>query len=513
MKIDTQQLENRQVKLTVEVDPSQVDEAKRRAARKIAQSTKIPGFRPGKAPYSIVERHVGESAILEEAIEFLVNDVYPKALDESGLKPYGPGALEGIPSKDPMTFEFVIPLEAVVELPDYRAVRLDYNRETVDENQVEQTVNNIREQQAEVTPVERPAQEGDEVTVKLGATRKEVKEGESPTFIRERSVPIIVRPEGGDAEAGDEWPYAGFSRSLVGMSIGDERTITYTFPEESAFELLRGTQVDYHFVVEGVKERKLPALDDELAKSMGEYGTLEEMRTDIHDRLEKQSKETYDSEYEDKILDQLISESKIEYPPQMLEDEIDSLIRQLENRLSYQGLDMDAYLKSRSMDMPALREELKEGAVTRLKKFLVVREVAEKEDVHADPQEVQNETTNWLASYTRGMNPSQAKKVVTQELVANLITNVTSDLTIHATLERLRAIAAGENPELPVHDHNHGEETAEETAAPKKKTRKAAAKKVQTEEIAEAAPETVNEQPPAEKKTRKTKKSASTESE
>lgn len=504
MKINTETLENRQARMIVEVETPQLDEAKRRAARKIAQSTKIPGFRPGKAPYNIIERHVGDAAILEEAIELLVNDIYPKALDESGLKPYSAGSLEGIPSKDPLTFEFIVPLEPLIELPDYRSIRIDYDLQPVDPSQVDQTITNIQEQQAQVTPVDRAAKEGDEVTIHLRADRKVVKEGESPTFIRDRSVPVIIRPESAEDLTGEEWPFPGFSRNLVGLNVSSEVTVDYTFPEDSTFELLRGTEVAYHFTVESIKERKLPDLDDELAKSMGEYNTFEEMKKDIQDRLEKQSAENFNSEYEDKILDQLVGDAKVEFSPQMLEDEIDSLLRQLENRLGYQGLDMDAYLKSRSMDMDALREELKPVAETRLKKFLILAEVSRKEDIRVNPQAVQNEATNMLGQYSQGMSPSQAKKAFSQEFVANLINTVASDMTIRATLDRLRDIASGKAPALEPHDHEHEPEAAET----KKKPKKAAAKKSKPEAAVEEPQPEAETSEPAEKKPRKAKKAA-----
>jgi len=122
LKIDKEHLEDQQVKLTVEIDTDQVEASKRKAAKKIARQIKVPGFRPGKAPYQVIRRQVGDEAIMEESIELLVNDVYPKIIEEAEIEPYGPGNLENVVNLDPMTLEFVVPLMAEIEVPDYQSI-------------------------------------------------------------------------------------------------------------------------------------------------------------------------------------------------------------------------------------------------------------------------------------------------------------------------------------------------------------------------------------------------------
>ncbi len=143
MKIDTQPLEDHQIKLTVEVEPKPFEESKQRAARKLARQAKIPGFRPGKAPYPVIVRHIGEPAIVEEAIEILVNDIYPEAIKEANIEAYGPGYLEQIVSIDPPTFEFIVPLRAEVVLGDYHSVRLPYDQTDIPPEQVDEVVKNL----------------------------------------------------------------------------------------------------------------------------------------------------------------------------------------------------------------------------------------------------------------------------------------------------------------------------------------------------------------------------------
>jgi trigger factor len=174
LKIDKQFTEDHQAKLTVELEPQNLEEAKHRAARKIAQKVKIPGFRPGKAPYPVVLRTVGEAAVLDEAMEILVNERYPKIIEESGIQPYGPGSLENIQKLDPPTLEFLVPLDAEVTLSDYHALRFPYELKPITEEEVDQTIEDLQDRMAVLEPVDRPAQEGDQVFIHLSSERKEV---------------------------------------------------------------------------------------------------------------------------------------------------------------------------------------------------------------------------------------------------------------------------------------------------------------------------------------------------
>ena len=167
MKLTTLPLEDHQVKLTVEVEPKPFEDAKQRAARKLARQVKIPGFRPGKAPYPVIVRHLGEAAILEEAIEILVDDIYPQAIKEAEIVPYGPGALEKIVQMDPPVFEFVVPLKAVVEVGDYLSIRLPYDLPEITDDKVEEIITSLQDRQALIEPVERPAHEGDLLRVQV----------------------------------------------------------------------------------------------------------------------------------------------------------------------------------------------------------------------------------------------------------------------------------------------------------------------------------------------------------
>jgi trigger factor len=446
LKIESQTLEDHQVKLTVEVETEKLSEAKIQAARKLAKQVKIPGFRPGKAPYQVVARQVGDAAILEEAMELLIDDVYPKVIEEAEIHPYGPGKLEKIVSTEPPVFEFVVPLEAKVVLGDYRSIRHPYELKEVPEQDVANVLDDLRERQAVIEPVDRPAQPGDLVDLLLGATRTTPVIGEEAVLIRERSTPIVItsHPEDEeDVEAKREWPYPGFSSQVIGLSADDEKTFTYSFADDAEFEALRGIEAEFHFRVEDVKSRTLPELNDEFASTVGEYSSLEALRSEIRSDLEQHAKQEYDEEYEDEILQEAIDQSDIKYPPQMLEHEVDSVIDNLKNRLERQKLEMDLYLKSRQMDMDGLRAEARPVAESRLKRTLVLLEIANAEKLEVSQEELQNETVRTMDVLSRTLPEKDARRLNNRQVFSNVVENVMADMVIKQALVRLRDISSG----------------------------------------------------------------------
>ncbi len=260
-----------------------------------------------------------------------------------------------------------------------------------------------------------------------------------------------------------------FAETLLGLQTGDEKVIEYTYPEDAFLESLRGTSAIFRIKVSDIKLRKLPELNDEFAQSVGEYETLEALRKVVRENLEGQSKKEYDEKYDNQIVDAIVKDLSFKYPPQMLENETNALLRQLESRLAEQNLDMAAYLKTRRMEEADLRKELAPAAELRMTRSLVLFEIAKQENIKVDQNELQNETVRTLDSINRIYSPKESRKMVTEPFINNMISSIAADLTVTHTLERLQSIAKGELPPA-------GE--AASSAEPKpKRTKKAAAKK------------------------------------
>ncbi|UCH60335.1 MAG: trigger factor [Anaerolineales bacterium] len=455
MKVETAHLEDHQVKLTVEIETSALESAKRKAARKIARQIKIPGFRPGKAPYPIVLRQVGEASVLEEAIEILIQDIYPEIIKTAEIEPFGPGTLENILSTEPPKFEFVVPLKATVELSDYKRVRESYEPEGIKDEDVEDVIDNLLEQHAISEPVDRNSQTGDLVHIQINVS-KVGEEDDSNPLIKERPINILIT----DKDEEDEWPFPGFAKHLLDLKVGDRKQIKYRYDDDTQYDNFRNVDAIFDVEVMGVSSRTLPQRDDEFAQSVGAFSSIDELRKTIRENLENQALTSYNAEYDERILEKIVDESSISYPPQMLEKEIDAIIHNLNERLEQQGLSMDLYLKSRQLEMESLRDETRSVAETRLKKSLVLLEAADLENIQIDPQELQVETEKTLGEASRVLPEREYRKLVKGEVASNLVGNIMMEMLIEKTRQRLREISRGEasETETPENDEMESEQ-------------------------------------------------------
>lgn len=440
LNIEKEYLENHQVKLTVAVSSDRFDNAKRSAARKLSKGVKIPGFRPGKAPYNVIVRHVGEATIIEEGLEILVNDIYPEIINESGINPYSSGTLESVEELDPPVLKFIVPLEAEVELGDYKAIQRDYQVDPISDQQIDIIIENIREQQAVIEPVDREAIPGDIVSVKIvGKNIGEQSKDEDAVVVKERVLSILIKESIDNAS---EWPYPGFSSNLSKHKNGEQIIVSHKYDEDTPYENLRNLEVEFLVDIESVRSRTLPDLDEEFLSAIGDYESIEKLREDILESVTQESTERYQEEYDEAILEELISTSNIKYPPQMVENQINSLINNLEVNLQEQNLDMDLYLKSRQMDLDGLRDELKPIAESRIIRTIVLMEIAKLENITIDPAELQEETL----SVIKGMNSlSDSERIkITENNLENITGNVLASLIVNKAMNRFRDIANGQ---------------------------------------------------------------------
>ncbi|MBC8509025.1 MAG: trigger factor [Anaerolineales bacterium] len=441
MKIEQEILEDRQVKLNVEIDDEPWQKAKHQAARRLAKRVKIPGFRPGKAPYPVIVRNIGEGPIVEEALEILIDDVYPKVLDEAEIEPYGPGRLEEVEELDPPKLEFVIPLQPEVEVGDYKAIEIEYEAPVVEDAEVDEALENMRQQQAVNEPVERAAEDGDIVYMRVSGKRLDVKDEEEAMLYDQQFSSARL---GQEDSATDRQFFEGFSEEIVGLAPEEQKSFNHTYPDDYEDEELQGVEVEFTVDVTNVQAYSLPKLDDEFAKSSSEFDTIEEMREDIKTRLQEQAELTYADEYENQVVDKLIAESTLSYPPQMVENEKKDILANLDFRLSQQGLNKDIYMQFRGVSEEEFEEEIDETAEQNVKRTMVLYEVANAEEIKPDSDKFNETTESALGSVTANMTPQQIKDMQKGGQMANLITNIAADLTLRQTIEYLVAIAKGE---------------------------------------------------------------------
>jgi trigger factor len=472
LKVETQSRDDQQVKLVVEIEPEQIEQYRQRAARKIGKQTKIPGFRPGKAPYDVIRRVVGEEYIDNQALELLVTEIYPKAVTEAGIDPSGPGMEDSI-SLNPPKFEFIVPLMPETTLGDYRALRMAYEAPKVSDEEIDQYIRNMQTSYATAEPKEGKAEKGDLVYLKLTGTILDAEEGVEPEFMKEHPVQMIV---GDSNPESNDWPFKGFSDKLSGLAEKDEKKIKHTYPTDSEFDRLKGKKVEYQVEIQSVKKLDLPALDDEFAKNFGDYETFAAFRAKVAEEIQTGKTKEYDNEFKQNIIDEIVKISTVKFPPHYLEEETEHVLNQIQQDLSYQRMDLDAYIKSRQMTREAFIEsEVKPTAEKRLQQSLILDKIALLEKVTFDGPEL-NRRVSATIEQIRNMPEFKKKKneAKFQEITRNVTLNTATQLLQQNVFDLLKRIAAGEAiDELK-------EEAPESAEKTKKAPKKAASDKAET---------------------------------
>lgn len=463
MKIETTPREDHQVTLTVEIEVDQFEGAKRRSARQISKRGKIAGFRPGKAPYDVIRRQYGDEAILEGAVDILLDEVYPKALEEAKLEPAAAGSLEKIESFDPPTFIFTVPLRPEVDLGDYRKIRKAYKFKKPGKKEVDAKLEELQKMYATTESVERPIEEGDYVMTAI--------EGD---WARE-SHAVFIAPETRD----NELPFPGFGKKLIGMAAGESKSVTKTFPDDNEDETLRG-KIKFDVTIKTVRGTTFPELNDEFAQTVGAGETLEDLRNLLEQNLEAESQAEYDDEYFSELIEKIKEKATIKYPPQVLGHETEHVIEDIKQRLAQQGVEFDTYLKMQDTDLEKFtEEEARPVAQKRLERSLIFDEVARLEKIEVVEADLENEfnrTLMDLAQQGYDLNNVKGGQRVQREIANNIAMQSATQIITRQTLERLKAIATGEL-EKAEKEAKETEESSEEAPAEEKPKKKAPAKK------------------------------------
>jgi trigger factor len=446
LKVTTEPLEQRQLRLTIDVGEDRTQKAMRRVARQISRQVNIPGFRKGKAPYELVVQRFGEETVRKEAAEDVVQAVYREAVEQEAIKPYAPGRLEEM-ELEPLTFTFTIPLPPTIDLGDYRDYRLEARKVEVSKTEIAQALEEIQEQNAILEPVERPAAVDDGATINLvGRTMAGVE------FLRQDELRVLL--EGGSAE-----PAPGFVEAVVGMEAGEERTFTLTLSEDFPREELQNQEVEFTVEMLEVYESTLPGLDDDLARTVGNFESLKELEAHVEERLRQAAQRQADEEYTAQVLEALLEEAQVEYPPVMLEEELDGEVKEFEQAVKREArLSLDDYLRFQNKTVEELRDEMRPRAEARLKRALVLGEVVRQEGLEVDEGEISARIEEVSASW--GVRADEIRASLGSESGREALRR---RLLVDQAVGRLVAIARGEAPELPSPEEHEDEiEAAQE---------------------------------------------------
>jgi len=367
LKITTQPAGEREVSLVIEVDEERLKKARRKTAREISREVDIPGFRKGKAPYDVIVQRLGERVVQQELVATLAESVYPEALLEEEIVPYAPGALEDT-SFEPMTLTFTVPLVPEVELGDYRELRLDPPEVEVPEEMMEEALEGIREQNVVLAPLDRPSAKGD-----LLVARLEGRTSEGVSFLDEEEARVILDPEAGDV-------IPGLIDALIGLETGEERTFTLVIPEDFKHEELAGAEAEFEVAVETVYERILPELDDDLARTVGNYESFDELKDSVRERIRERLRAQAEGEYAEEVLHAVIDNAEISYPAVMLDEGVEDALETYKEDVEREHhMMLEDYLRIQGQSMDEVREDVESEVRHTLERSLVLGEIVEQE--------------------------------------------------------------------------------------------------------------------------------------
>ncbi len=450
--ISTSKRDDHQLEMTIQLGPERTEEALHRAARQVSKRAKIPGFRPGKAPYNTVLRMFGRDALLGQIMEELGDEVYKEALEVEKIDPYGRADLEDVKT-DPVSFKLVLPLQPETHLGDYRSIRIAAPEVVVTDADVDSVLERAADQRAAVQPVEGPAALGDAVVVDIHGTVGE------ETIMDNHDWELAL--QGGESN----W-LPGFDDAFVGMAAGDEKTFSLKYPEDSASRY-RGQEATFHATVKEVRSKARPQMDDEFARSLGDYADLADLRAKTREEITRQRTADAEEELDGRAVDALVEQATFAYPQSAVTDMVDEMLNELEMRVSPVGYNLQDFLRLQGTTVEKYREQLQPAAERRLKGRLALAELANAEGLAVTPEESQAEVDRLAGEATNADRAKSVRDTLGSEAGQLLIAR---DLRTRKALVRLREIVTSPASEAAAEPQANAGEPEKKKRRTKKNT-------------------------------------------
>ena len=378
MSTTVEKISSNKVKLSFDIDAAQFDAAMDKAYIKVRGQVNIPGFRKGKAPRKLIENMYGEGVFYDEAFELVFDEVYGPAIDENKVDVVDRPEIEiqQIGAGKNLQFTCEVFVKPDVTLGEYKGVTVKAIKTEVTDAQVDAKVEEERGKQATEVAVEgRAVAEGDTVNLDYAGSVDGV------AFAGGTA-------EGQTLKIGSHTFIPGFEEQMVGMNIGEEKDLDVTFPEEYHAKELAGKKAVFHVKVNGITETQLPALDDDFAKDISEFDTLEEYKADIRAKLEAQAAERDQNAFTNAVIEKVIANATVEIPEAMIERQIDSMMRDFEYRLASQGLKLADFMKYTGQDEKAFRANYRDQAEKSVRAHLVLEAVEKAEAIDATEEQI-----------------------------------------------------------------------------------------------------------------------------
>ncbi|MBA7503507.1 Trigger factor [subsurface metagenome] len=427
MKVTNEKTENCQTFLTIEMEPAEVEESLEKSYSRLVRKTDIPGFRKGKAPRAILERHIGKESLLEDALNNLLPEAYEKAIKEQKIEAIAQPHIE-ITQTDPVVFTVTVPLLPKVELGDYHRIQVTPEPVELTEDDVNTVIEQLRHRHATWEPVERPVEFDDLVVLDIESNI------EDKPFINQKAVQYQVLRD---------LPFLapGFAEQLSGMKKNEEKEFKLQFPSDFPRGELAGKEPSFKVKITEIKQERLPELDDEFAKGVSpDFKTLDSLRERVSADLKLRAEEKARIDFEERVIEAAVDLAELEFPPILVENEIDRLLNQRFQRLQRGDQGLEEYLKSVNKTKEELREELHPLATKRVIRSLALGKIAEEEKIEVSDSEVDAEIENMIKNTTE--NKDELQKVLSTPQARESIEQL---LVTRKTVQLLVEIAKGSN--------------------------------------------------------------------
>lgn len=425
-------LDPTQVEFEIAISAEELERARERAFRELSKRAKIPGFRPGKAPRKVFEANYGTVAIEERAMDDVVPEAYSRAVRENRLEPVERPHLELLPVEDggSVRLRATVSVRPAITLGEYKGIAVVAERAPVSDEDVSRSLEALRRDQAALVPVERPIEPGDVATLDFeGRIDGEPFEGGSAT-----NQPMEIR---------EDRFIPGFTAGIIGMSAGETREIEARFPDDYANAELAGKGAAFTVSVHDVKVPEYPNLDDEFAARFLRDGSLEQLRSDVRDRLEKTTASRVRRAMTSELLENLRAMHEVVLPEVMVERETDSLVEEAQRYVKRADIAWQDYLKQNGKTDETLRAEYREEAERRVKTGLLIEEIARAEKIEATAADIDAELANLSAQY------GQSKEAILELVRPNmgsLVDGIVRSKTVEFLLDHARRVEANEAP-------------------------------------------------------------------
>jgi trigger factor len=381
VKVTREKTENGQAFLTIELEPTELEQALEQSYRRLAGKANIPGFRKGKAPRAVLERHIGKDSLLEDALNNILPQTYEKALREQEIEAIAQPHIE-MTQTDPVVFKVTVPLKPTIELGDYHSIRLTPEPAGLAEGEVDAVIEQLRRQHAVWEPVERGANFEDLVTLDIESRV------EGNPLLNQQGVQYQILPD-------HPLPVPGFAQQLVGMKSGGEKEFKLNLPKDYPQTELAEKEAQFKVKVGEIKQPRLPKLDKEFARLVSpEFKTMAALRKQITANLKLRAEQKAKEEFEERVVDAAIDVSRVEFPPVLVDAEVDQLFIQQVRWLETSGGKLEAYLNQINKTEEEMREELRPLATKRVARSLVLGKIAEEGKIEVTDAEINAELEN-----------------------------------------------------------------------------------------------------------------------